>query len=107
MKRGSVFWINLEPTTPPEMGKVRPAVIVSNAVYNERLDSVVVVPFSTKAPEIWPPRFEVSVRGAKRSYVVVPGVRQVSKVRLQERIGELAPGDLLRLDTALGIYLAT
>ena len=33
MRRGSVWWINLEPVSPPELGKVRPAVVISNSVY--------------------------------------------------------------------------
>jgi len=107
VNRGSVYWINLEPSTPPELGKVRPAAIISNSTYNGRLDSLIVVPLSTKAPEIWPLRVEVSLRGAKRSYAVVPGIRQVSKSRLHERIGDLTEGDMARLDAALGIYLGS
>lgn len=105
MNRGAVYWINLEPSTPPEFGKVRPAVIISNATYNSRLESVVVLPLSTKAPEIWPLRVAVSLPGAKRSYAVVPGIRQVSKARLYERMGDLKEKDIARLDSALEIYL--
>ena len=52
MRRGSVYWINLEPSSPPALGKVRPGLVVSNTVQNERLESVVVVPLSTRAPWI-------------------------------------------------------
>ena len=107
MTRGSVYWINLEPITPPELGKVRPAVVVSNSTYNARLDSVVVVPLSTQAPEIFPLRIKVGVPRAKRSYAIVPGIRQVSKARLHERIGDLAAADLARLDSAVGLYLGS
>ena len=102
MTRGALFWINLEPATPPELGKVRPAIVVSNTVYNGKLDSVVVVPLSTREPEIWPLR--VRPRG-KRSFAVIPGIRQVSRMRLHERIGDLSAGDLARLDAALAIHL--
>lgn len=107
MNRGAVFWINLEPATPPELGKVRPAVIVSNAIYNERLDSVVVVPLSTKPGEIWPLRIGLAIPRGKRSFAVVPGVRQISTARLHERIGELPESDLARLDAAIAIYLGS
>ena len=56
---GTLYWINLEPSAPPEVGKVRPGVIVSNSIQNEHLDSVVIVPLSARAPEIWPLRIEV------------------------------------------------
>lgn len=105
MNRGSVFWVNLEPATPPEFGKVRPAVVISNSTYNVRLDSVVVAPLSTKTPEIWPLRVQVAFPKSKRSFAIIPGVRQVSKERLHERIGDVSAGDLARLDSALEIYL--
>ncbi len=31
MKRDTVVWVNLSDAHPPEMGKVRPAVILSNS----------------------------------------------------------------------------
>ena len=53
MRRGTVYWISFEPSAPPEVGKVRPGVIV---------------PLSTLAPEIWPLRIEVRSKGLKPSY---------------------------------------
>jgi mRNA-degrading endonuclease toxin of MazEF toxin-antitoxin module len=46
MIRGMVVWVDLTDATPPEMGKKRPAVIVSNSEQNLSLDSVVAVPLS-------------------------------------------------------------
>lgn len=106
MSPGSVYWINLEPAHPPELGKVRPAVVVSSAIYNERLDSVVVIPLSTRAPEIWPLRLRVAVQGLKASFAIVPGIRQVSKGRLHELIGRMATEPLARLREAVDMYLS-
>lgn len=105
MRRGAVYWINLEPAHPPELGKVRPAIVVSNADYNERLASVVAVPLSTKAPEIWPLRLAVEVPGGPPSFIVVPGIRQVSSARLHELIGQLPAAALARLSEAIALYL--
>jgi mRNA-degrading endonuclease toxin of MazEF toxin-antitoxin module len=87
------------------MGKIRPAIIVSRTVYNERLESVVVVPLSSRSPEIWPLRLPVEVPGAKASFAVIPGVRQVSKRRLHAFIGQAPPGVLERIREALVLYL--
>ena len=105
MRRGAVYWINLEPVSPPELGKIRPAIIVSSSTYNERLDSIVVLPLSSRAPEIWPLRLEVAVAGMKRSYVVIPGIRQVSKARLHEVIGQAPAEAMRRVAQALTLYL--
>ena len=37
MKRGTIAWINLEPGSPPEFGKTRPALIVSNSSQNPQV----------------------------------------------------------------------
>jgi mRNA interferase MazF len=105
MRRGSVYWINLEPASPPELGKVRPAIVVSHSVYNERLGSVVVVPLSTRAPEIRPLRLRVAVPGQRVSFAVIPGIRQVSKARLHELLGQLSSEPMRRLSEAIGLYL--
>jgi mRNA-degrading endonuclease toxin of MazEF toxin-antitoxin module len=105
LRRGAAYWINLEPADPPELGKVRPAIVVSNAIYNERLDSVVVVPLSSRAPEIWPLRLCIELRGMKTSYAVIPGVRQVSKARLHQSIGQATETIMARIGEALALYL--
>lgn len=106
MKRGSLYWINLEPTSPPEFGKVRPGLIISNSEQNARLPTVVILPLSTQPPEIWPLRLEVPSSGAKKSFVVLPGIRQVHKGRIQEMIGIVPRHFLERLDEALKAYLS-
>jgi mRNA-degrading endonuclease toxin of MazEF toxin-antitoxin module len=100
-----LYWINLGANTPPEFGKTRPGLVVSNSVQNEILDSVVVIPLSTSPGEIWPLRLELAGPMDRPSFAVLPGIRQVSKSRLVEFIG-LAPLDFMqRLDQALSLYL--
>ena len=106
MKRGTVIWVNLSDAHPPEMGKVRPAVVISNAVLNARLNTVAVVPLSTQTGEIWPLRIKVAAGGRKPSFAVVPGIRQVSKARLLDVIVVLPANDLARLEQAVRDYLS-
>ena len=103
--RGSLFWINLGATSPPEFGKTRPGLIVSSTAHNEALDSVVVVPLSTIGDEIWPLRVKThDVRG-RTAFAVLPGIRQVSKARLAGFIGVASSPCLQRLDAAMALYL--
>ena len=106
MKRGSIHWVNLSDAHPPEMGKVRPAVVLSNSTLNARLNTVVVVPLSTQAGEIWPLRVKVAARGRKASFAVIPGLRQAAKVRLLNSIGVLGAADLARVERAVADYLS-
>ncbi len=82
MRRGTICWVNLEPVSPPELGKTRPAVVISNSDQNLVLQSVVVVPLSSRAPEIWPLRIRMELSRKQASYAILPGIRQVSKARI-------------------------
>lgn len=105
MQRGMVYWINLGPTRPPEFGKKRPGLIISNTLQNELLDSLIVVPLSTQPGEIWPLRLACGRMAGQASYAVLPGLRQVSRKRIIEPIGMLSSGFIEKLDRALDLYL--
>ena len=105
MKRGTVVWVDLSDTTPPEMGKVRPGIVVSGTAHNEVLGTVVVVPTSSLAPEIWPLRLAVGHFASKANFAVIPGIRQVRKGRLCGVLGQLEHEQLRRLDECLEAYL--
>jgi mRNA interferase MazF len=107
MMRGTVVWVDLSDASPPEMGKKRPAVIVSNSMQNQILDTVVAVPLSRREPEIPPLRIRVTVTGLRSaSFAVVPGVRQLKKSRVLGTVGSLREGELASLDQAIRQYLS-
>lgn len=105
MKRGAVVWVDLTDAGPPEMGKIRPGIIVSATAHNDVLSTVVIVPTSSIAPEILPLRLAVGSYAGKDSYAVIPGIRQVRKGRLRGSIGLLASEQLAALDSCLEAYL--
>ena len=45
--RGLVIEINLDPSRGSETGKIRPCVVVTNNIYNERVPVIQVVPITT------------------------------------------------------------
>lgn len=106
MKRGTVVWVNLEDAHPPEFGKTRPAVLVSNTEQNNVLDSVVVVPLSSRAPAIWPLRFAMPAVGKlARSFAITPGIRQVANRRLMRAEGVVSQQVMDELTAAIDAYL--
>ncbi len=46
LKRGLIIDVNLDPTQGSETGKVRPCVVVTNNIYNERVPVIQVVPIT-------------------------------------------------------------
>ena len=106
MNRGTVVWVDLSDATPPEIGKRRPAVVVSSSVHNQVLPTIVAVPLSSQAPEIPPLRVKLATAGLRReSYAVVPGLRQLKKSRVLGHAGRVSAADLIRLDGAIRQYL--
>ena len=105
MNRGSIYWVNLGHASPPEFGKTRPGLVVSNSVQNEILNSVVVIPLSTVPGEIWPLRLKCEGPKGGPGFAVLPGIRQVAKSRLVERAGQADSVFMEILDGALAVYL--
>jgi len=105
MKRGTLCWVDLSDARPPEMGKIRPCVVVSNSVANAVLHTVAVVPLSSQPEEVWPLRLRVEFPAGKMSYAVIPGIRQVAHRRLLDPSGLLSRDALRRVDEALRAYL--
>jgi mRNA interferase MazF len=106
MKRGIVVWVDLSDTDPPEMNKTRPGIVVSSEAHNQVLNTVVVVPISTQAPQILPLRLDVGEFQGRRSFAVIPGIRQVRKSRLHSSLGQLSFEQLRELDGCLAAYLS-
>lgn len=46
LKRGMIIDVNLDPTQGSETGKIRPCVVVTNDIYNERVPVIQVVPIT-------------------------------------------------------------
>lgn len=80
-------------------------IVVSGTAHNEILSTVVVVPTSSIAPEIWPLRVAMGVFAGKDSYAVIPSIRQVRIGRLKGVLGQLNHDRLNELDRCLDAYL--
>src|SRR5687767_1470245 len=99
MIRGTVFWVNLGDTSPPEFGKLRPGLVVSNTEQNQVLDTVVVIPLSTRPPEIWPLRLRLApLAKGKMTFAIIPGIRQVSKTRLLDVIARVSRAQMAEIE---------
>jgi mRNA interferase MazF len=105
MRRGEVWWAALDPVRGGEIGKTRPAVIVSNDVANERRNRVQVVPLTSNLKQVLPWEARVEI-GGRSSKALADQIRTVAKERLSTRIGALSPAEMWDLERALRIQLA-
>jgi mRNA interferase MazF len=100
MNRGSVYWVDLNPTTGSEINKLRPCVIVGATPINQARHTVVVVPLSTAAKARPPVTIAVSCLG-KQVTAVCDQIRSVDKSRLKNSAGTLSSSDMQALDDGL------
>jgi mRNA interferase MazF len=96
MKRYEIRWTALDPTQGAEMGKRRPAVIVSLDVLNRRLQTVTVCPLTSQLHPTWRSRLQLRCEG-RPAEVAVDQIRTVSKVRLGDKIGSLSKDEAAAL----------
>lgn len=95
MKRGDIYWVNLDPTVGSEVKKRRPAMIVSPDEMNRTLPVVIVAPLTSTA-KLWPSRTDAMLDGRK-SQVMLEQIRTVDKVRLLERIDNIDATEALTI----------
>ena len=87
VRRGEVYWVNLDPTVGTEIQKTRPALVVSPDDMNEVLPRVIIAPLTSKGQPLGC-RPEIAL-GGKKARILLDQLRCVDKVRLAEKMGEV------------------
>ena len=106
MKRGEIWWVNLDPTVGSEINKRRPAVIVSNDASNRAQSRVQVAPMTSATPDrIYPWEAGVTLNG-RPSKALADQIRTVSKTRLMSLAGAANAREMASLEDALRFQLA-
>ncbi len=108
MRRGEVYWVNLDPVLGSEVGKRRPAVVLQNDLANRTSPTVTMVPLSARSGRVYP--FQVLIPAgeaglAKDSKALCEQIRTVSRERLLERLGSLSETRLRQIREALDRHL--
>lgn len=92
VRRGEVWWVDLDPTWGTEIRKTRPAIVLTANALN-RARRTVVVPLST-GPAPRPPIVLATPSAGAGSAAVYDQVRAVGKSRLTRCSGQLTAADL-------------
>ena len=91
-KRGDIVIVNLNPKKGDEVGKIRPAVIISNDDENEILNTVILIPLSTDLIDNMEPyRMRITKREnlKENSDLLINQVKTLSKLRIKEKIATI------------------
>jgi mRNA interferase MazF len=95
-KRGDIVTVNLNPKKGDEVGKIRPAVIISGDDENTILDTLILMPLSTHSIEdMYPYRLRITKRDKLKqdSDILINQIRTLSKQRIGEKIAQLSDSE--------------
>src|SRR2546425_11931116 len=93
VRRGDIWWVNLDPAQGSEIRKTRPAVVMTADALNRARRTVVIVPLST-GPAPRPPLVVATPSAGPNSVAVCDQLRAVDKRRLTRTSGRLSMADL-------------
>lgn len=97
--RGDIRWANLSPARGPERSGLRPVLVISHDIFNERSGTVIAVALTSQEPRAgFPLTLELRVaRLPKRSWIKISQVRTLATERIGDLIGRASPEEVARV----------
>src|SRR5512133_2326583 len=94
--RGEIRWADLNPVRGSEQAGLRPVLILSHNIFNERSGTVIVVAITSQPQKAgFPLTLELrSPDLTKKSWLKISQIRTLSVERIGKVIGEASPEDL-------------
>jgi mRNA interferase MazF len=94
--RGGIYWADLNPVIGRDQSGLRPALILSHNVFNERSGTVIAVALTSQPQRAgYPLTFELSgTKLPRRSWVKISQIRTLSVKRIGNRISKAPEEEL-------------
>ena len=109
IKRGELYYADLSPVVGSEQGGIRPVLIVQNDTGNKFSPTVIGAAVTSKLNKAkLPTHIELNANEfglPKNSVILLEQIRTLDKKRLKEKIGELPPITMKKVNVALFISL--
>jgi mRNA interferase MazF len=105
--RGEIRWAVLDPTVGHEQSGIRPVLVLSQNVFNDRSGTVIAVALTSQEPKAgFPLHLALPPSGLpKPSWVKIGQVRTLSVERIHDRLGQVEPEVLSQVLEGLGEIL--
>ena len=107
IKRGDIFYADLNPVVGSEQGGIRPVLVVQNNVGNRYSPTVVVLPLSTAKKHYLPTHIHIHGSEAlpKDSVILAEQIRTIDRNRLRDYIGSLDAEMMNEINKAMKISI--
>lgn len=107
IKRGDIFYANLDPVIGSEQGGTRPVLIIQNDIGNRHSPTVIIAAITSRRKCRLPTHAPLYEYGKleQSSVVLLEQIRTIDKRRLEEYIGSLTDVKMLDIDRALAVSI--
>jgi mRNA interferase MazF len=97
--RGEIHWANLDSAIGHEQAGMRPVLILSHDIFNERSGTVIVVAITSQPQKAgFPLSLELKTGDLpKRSWAKMNQIRTLSTERIGKAAGKLSPDELMQV----------
>ena len=110
IKRGDIYYAELNPVIGSEQVGTRPVLIISNEIGNRHSPTVIVAAITSRVHTKAKLPTHTAIRDFeglnKDSIILLEQIRTIDKKRLQEYIGMLSESEMARVDKALAISVS-
>ena len=110
IKRGDIFYADLNPVIGSEQGGTRPVLVISNDIGNRHSPTVIVAAITSRVHTKAKLPTHTAIRDFeglnKDSIILLEQIRTIDKKRLQEYIGMLSESEMARVDKALAVSVS-
>jgi len=107
--RGEIRWADLNPVRGREQAGLRPVLILSQDVFNDRSGTVIAVALTSQPQRAgFPLTLELHARGLpKKSWVKISQIRTLAVERIGKVIGRASPEELAQVVEGLNEIIGT
>ena len=107
VKRGDVFFADLDPVVGTEQGGIRPVLVVQNNIGNRYSPTLVVLPLSTAKKNYLPTHIHIcgSKSLPRDSIVLAEQIRTIDRYRLREYVGSIDKEIMDEINRAMKISI--
>ena len=107
--RGEIRWADLNPGRGREQAGLRPVLILSQDVFNERSGTVIAVALTSQPQRAgFPLTLELHAKGLpKRSWVKISQIRTLAVERIGKMIGRASPEEVAQVIEGLNEIIGT
>lgn len=109
MRRGEIYYADLNPTLGAEINKKRPVLIISNDANNKASATVTILPITSNVSKVYPFEVMLDVKKSglpKASKIQCQQIRTISKLRIKTGcIGKIDKEIFNKIEFALKLHL--